>query len=273
MPQVRSHGAWIDYLDEGLGDPALLLMPEWCGTRSAFTPVMRMLSSDRRVLAPDWRGHGASPPAPRDFGADDLLEDALTVIADSGAQSVVPVALAHAGWVAIELRRRLGHKLPGIVVVDWIVTAAPASFLSTLEDLRSDADRDDAVAGLVQQWQGGVPSPQLAGYLAEMGAAGDEMWERAARETESSYARHGSPLRAFSELESSVPVLHLVPSGSGTCSFAEQRAYMAEHHWYHAAELPARSHFPLFEAPGQATVEIEAFVRRVSGRSAFHRAA
>ena len=37
------------------------------------------------------------------------MHDALAVIADSGAQSVVPVALAHAGWVGIELRRRLGH--------------------------------------------------------------------------------------------------------------------------------------------------------------------
>jgi len=273
MPQVRSDGAWIDYLDEGLGDPALLLLPGWCGTRAAFDPAIGMLSAGRRVLAPDWRGHGASSAPPGDFGVDDLVGDALRVIADSGAQSVVPVALAHAGWVAIELRRRLGHEVPGIVVVDWIVTAAPASFLSALEDLRSDADRDAAVAGLLQQWQAGVTSTDLAAYLAEMGEAGDEMWERAAREIESSYARRGSPLRALSELEQSVPVLHLVPSGSGTCSFAEQRAYMAEHHWYHAAELPARSHFPLFEAPGQATVEIEAFVRRVGGRGALRRAA
>ena len=43
---------------------------------------------------------------------------------------------------------------------------------------------------------------------------------------------------------------------------------MAEHHWYHAAELPARSHFPLFEAPGQAEEEIEQFAVRVGGRHA-----
>ena len=60
MPQVRSDGAWIDYLDEGLGDPALLLLPGWCGTRAAFDPVIGALSSGRRVLSPDLRGHGAS---------------------------------------------------------------------------------------------------------------------------------------------------------------------------------------------------------------------
>ena len=44
----------------------------------------------------------------------------------SGADRIVPVALAHAGWVAIELRRRLGKKIPAIVLVDWIVLDLPA---------------------------------------------------------------------------------------------------------------------------------------------------
>ena len=204
------------------------------------------------MLALDWRGHGASGPAPGDFGEEDLVHDALAVIADSGSQSVVPVALAHAGWVGIDLRRRLGHRVPGLVVVDWIVSEAPGPFLATLEDLRLDADRDDAVAGLLQHWQAGVADPDLAGYLADMGAASGEMWDRAAREIEGSYARHGSPLRALAELEHPPSVLHLVPSGDDTCSFEGHRAYAAEHHWYHAAALPARSHFPLFEAPQQA---------------------
>ena len=38
MPRVRSNDATIDYDDVGLGDPALLLLPGWCGTRAASTP-------------------------------------------------------------------------------------------------------------------------------------------------------------------------------------------------------------------------------------------
>ena len=68
------------------------------------------------------------------------------------------------------------------MLVDWTLTAAPSPFLTTLEDVRSDADRDEAVAGLLQLWQGGATSPELAAYLADMGAADDEMWDRAARE-------------------------------------------------------------------------------------------
>jgi pimeloyl-ACP methyl ester carboxylesterase len=264
MPRVSSGGAVIDYLDVGLGDPALVLLPEWCGSRAAFDLVLERLSAERRVLALDWRGHGASGPPPGDFGLEEQVRDALRVIADSGAQALVPVALADAGWVAVELRRRLGHQVPGIVVVDWMVAGATAEFLRALEDLRSDADRDDAVAALLQLWQSGVPSPHLAAYLAEMGAASDEMWDRAAREIESAYALNGSPLHVLAELDA--PLLHLVPSAPDDCAFAGQRAYMAEYHWYHAAELPARSHFPLYEAPERATLEIEGFVRRVGGR-------
>lgn len=273
MPQVRSDDAIIDYVDEGIGDPALLLMPGWCGTRAAFDPVIERLRARRRVLALDWRGHGASGAPPGDFGEEDLVHDALAVIADSGVQSVVPVALAHAGWVGIDLRRRLGHLVPGLVVVDWIVTEAPEELLTTLEDIRLNADRDDAVAALLQEWQAGVTDPALAGLLADMGAASSEMWDRAAREIEGSYARYGSPLRALSGLEQSLPVLHLVPAGAGGPAFERQRAYVAEHHWYHAAELPARSHFPLFEAPREAADEIERFVARVGGRQAYRRAA
>jgi pimeloyl-ACP methyl ester carboxylesterase len=272
MPQVRSNEAIIDYDDAGLGDPALLLLPGWCATRTAFAPVQDRLSARRRVLALDWRGHGASGPAPADFGEEDLVHDAMAVIADSGAQSVIPVALAHAGWVGIALRRRLGHVVPGLVVVDWLVSEAPSSFLTTLEDMRSDADREEAVAGLLQRWQAGVVNPSLGAFLAEMGAAPGEMWERSAREIESAYARHGSPLNALSRLEQSVPVLHLMPSRDA-CSLERQGAYTAEHHWYHAALLPARSHFPLFEAPRQAADEIERFALRVGGRHAYRHAA
>lgn len=271
MPQVSSGGAVIDYLDEGLGDPALVLLPGWCGTRDAFDPVRRLLSARRRVLALDWRGHGASGPPPADFGLAEQVRDARRVVADGGARAVIPVALSHAGWVAVELRRRLGPEVPGIVLVDWMVAGAPADFLSVLEDLRSDADRDDAVAGLLQTWQAGVVSPELAAYLADMGAADGAMWERASREIESAYALHGSPLHALDGLDA--PVLHLVPSDQDTCSFTGQRAYMAEHPWYHAVELPARSHFPLFEAPGPAAAAIEDFALRVGGRRASGRRA
>jgi hypothetical protein len=160
-----------------------------------------------------------------------------------------------------------------MVAVDWIVSEAPAVFLTTLEDIRSEDDRDDAVAGMLQMWQAGVADPDLGAFLAEMGAASGEMWDRAAREIESSYARYGSPLRALSQLEPPLPVLNLLPASGETCSLERQKAYTSEHHWYHAVELPARSHFPAFEVPERMAEEIERFATRVGGRRRLRRVA
>jgi hypothetical protein len=62
------------------------------------------------------RGHGKPGPASTDFGSEGLLEDVLAVIGWSRAEQVVPVAPAHSGWIAIELRRHLAHRIPKIVL-------------------------------------------------------------------------------------------------------------------------------------------------------------
>src|SRR5581483_7236488 len=98
--------------DLGRGEPALLCLNGWCDTRTQFARLAPLLAARRRVLALDWRGHGESERPAGDFGMDALVDDALAVISASGAQRVVPVAVSHSGWVAIELRRRLGARIP-----------------------------------------------------------------------------------------------------------------------------------------------------------------
>jgi pimeloyl-ACP methyl ester carboxylesterase len=108
MPDIFRDGLRISYDDVGWGEPALLFMPGWCSGRTVFNPLATRCQAHRRTLALDWRGHGRSDRPDSDFGSCELADDALAVIEASGAGAVVPVALSHAGWIAIELRRRLG---------------------------------------------------------------------------------------------------------------------------------------------------------------------
>lgn len=124
MPEVPSHGIRIRYDDQGQGEPAFLFMPGWCGSRRVFEELTRRCARWRRTLALDWRGHGESERPTEDFGADDLADDALAVIEASRADRLVPVAPSHAGWVAIELCRRMGVRIPKLVLLDWIVLEA-----------------------------------------------------------------------------------------------------------------------------------------------------
>ena len=131
MASTTSRG--IAYDDTGTGDPALLFLPGWCGPRAVFDPLRARLEGSRRVLWADSRGHGESAAADSDFGTNELVDDAVEVIDASGASQVVPVAAAHAGWVAIELRRRLGPaRIPSLVLIDWMVLGAPPQFLDAL---------------------------------------------------------------------------------------------------------------------------------------------
>jgi pimeloyl-ACP methyl ester carboxylesterase len=261
MPQVESHGIGISYDDHGRGEPALLFMPGWCGSRRVFDELAGRCAQWRRTLAIDWRGHGQSERPTDDFGAGDLATDALAVIEASQADLVVPVALSHAGWVAIELRRRLGPRIPKLVLLDWIVLEAPPPFLGALQSLQDSAQWQQTREQLFSMWLQGLDIPALTHYVREdMGSYPFEMWARAGREISAAYAKTGSPLQALASLEPPVPVLHLYAQPDDPGYLAAQRSFSAAHPWFQVSRLGARSHFPMYEVPEEMAMAIERFV-------------
>jgi pimeloyl-ACP methyl ester carboxylesterase len=111
--------------DVGKLEPALLFLPGWCANRTVLEDLVAPSGRHRRALALDWRGHGESAAAGGDFGEKELVEDALAVTEASPVRQLVPVALAHAGWIAIELRRRLGAMVPKLVLMECLILEAP----------------------------------------------------------------------------------------------------------------------------------------------------
>lgn len=172
MPEVRSQGARIRYEDVGQGEPALLLLPGWCTSRAVFSPLLSRLGARHRVLSVDLPGHGQSEQGDEDFTSGTLLGDLLAVLQASGARQSVPVALSHAGWFAIELRRRLGERVPGIVLMDWLILEPPPQFLEVLRRVQSEAwrERRDALFGM---WLAGVDSAEdIERFVSGIGARG-----------------------------------------------------------------------------------------------------
>lgn len=260
MPVATSQGLSIDYDDRGTGDPALLFLPGWCGSRAVFDPLVAHCRG--RTLALDWRGHGRSSDAPRDFGTGELVDDAIAVIEASGARTVLPVGLSHAGWVAIELRRRLGARIPRIALLDWIVLDAPPPFLAALQALQEPAQWRQAREALFSMWLDGMDLPALTRYVREdMGSYRFEMWARAGREIAGAYAQAGNPLQALATLGADIPVLHLYAQPDDPGYLSAQRSFGDAHPWFRVSKLDARSHFPMFEVPGEMARTLEAFAR------------
>lgn len=264
MPQTISDLTTIEYDDLGNGEPTLLLMPGWCSSRAVWDGLLEPLADRHRVLALDWRGHGRSGPAAGDFGEADLVRDALAVMEESGSRRFVAVALAQAGWVAIDLRRRLRDAIPGVVLIDWIMTPASPEFLDTLERMREHHEWRATVDQTLRQWAAGLDDPDLLRYLDQMGAVPGDMWARAAREVEGSYALHTSPFDALVALEPAMPALHLYAQPDDEAYFETQQQFAADHPWFKVQRLPARTHFPQFVVAEQMGAAINEFVQSLA---------
>jgi pimeloyl-ACP methyl ester carboxylesterase len=247
--------------DRGAGEPALLFLPGWCGDRSIFDDLVERLGTSRRALSVDWPGHGESPLPENDFGYDDLVDASVELITSTGLRRVVPVGLSHAGWVAVELRRRLGDAaVPGIVLLDWMVLGPPPPFLDALQALQHPDSWEAVRGGLFSMWTSGLDIAPLTAYVDDMGGYGFEMWSRAGREIHAAFARHGSPLAALERLEPPPPTLHLYAQPDDPALLAAQQEYASTHPWFWARHLQAASHFPMFEVPEEMATLIEEFV-------------
>lgn len=265
MPQIALDQSVISYDDDGQGEPALLFLPSVFADRSIFHNVMPCWSRRRRTLALDWRGHGASGSAGVDAGMEGLLEDALAVIESSGAQQVVPVALASAGWVAIQLRRWLGQRVPRLVLLDWRMADHPAP---SLADLQRPDTWQAAVQHTLHDWLRGADHPQVCRFvLGNCATFGFHTWARAARSISRAYNDLGSPFRMLARLSPAVPVLHLFAETNTPAYVHRQRTFAARHPWFRTGVVRARSHFPMLEAPEEIAGAIEQFIN--PGRRAY----
>ncbi len=248
--------------DLGAGGPALLLVPGWCGDRSVFDPLTDLAAVHRRVITVDLPDHGDSPDRD-DFSTKDVVDAVTETVAALGVETIVPVALSHSGWVAVELRRRLGPSvIPAVVLLDWMVLGVPDGFADALAGLQSPA-WTDVRAGLVGMWTDGVEVPELRDYVRSMCTYGARHWQRAGREIEAGFAAEPVPLDALAALQP-CPTLHLYAQPSDDTLLDAQQKYAATHPWFHVERLDARSHFPMFEVPAAVVERIETFL---SGRS------
>jgi pimeloyl-ACP methyl ester carboxylesterase len=259
VARADASGVGIEYDDRGRGEPALLFLTGWCSSKERWEQVAELESARRRVLSFDWRGHGGSDPAPGDFGVEEMVEDALAVIEASGVETIVPCAASHSGWVAIELRRRLGARVARLFHADWMLAVPSERYLDVIRQLDSD-EWPHARDTLFTIWAAGVDTPEIRRVLGVMAKHGEEMWRRSGREIGASYARGGSPFEAFSTLEPPLPVRHVYGQPQDPAYLELQEGFAADNDWFSVVKLDATTHFAMIEAAPEVADAIEDFV-------------
>jgi pimeloyl-ACP methyl ester carboxylesterase len=152
MPSFKNGAVEIAYLDEGQGDPILLIhgfasnrevnwvYPGWVAT---------LTGAGRRVIALDNRGHGQSTKLyePSDYHTDNMAEDARALLdhlkverADvfgysMGARITAFLAAAHPDRVRSAILGGLGYKLiDGVGLPESIAEALEAPSLADVSD-------------------------------------------------------------------------------------------------------------------------------------------
>lgn len=252
--------------DLGTGTISTVHLPGWCGGRDVFDPLLA--AEGGRRISVDLPGHDRPGAPAGDFTSADVLADVVEMADHLSLDRIVPVALSHAGWFAIELRRALGpERVPAVVTLDWMPIGPPPGFMDALGGLQDPDAWADVRAQLFQMWTTGVDVQAVHDYVASMGEHGFDMWSRAGREIAGAFMKHGTPVAALAGLaeEQGVdcPTLHLYAQPGDDSYLEAQQGFAAENPWFQVHRLAATSHFPTLEVPEEIAGRIEAFVAAV----------
>ncbi|WP_327090032.1 alpha/beta hydrolase [Nonomuraea sp. NBC_01738] len=203
METALVNGHHIDYDVTGEG-PALLLLSGWCQDHRLFDAVTPLLAGRHTVIRADWRSHGADRTLDGDFGVAEQASDTIALLDHLGVDRVVPVSTSHGGWANLELTDRLGAaRVPGSVVIDWLMLPASPEFVAGLRAGASPDTWREGRQALFDIWLAMADCPPVSHHLTqEMAGFSAELWRLSCRVIEQAYATHGSPLERMTALES-----------------------------------------------------------------------
>jgi 3-oxoadipate enol-lactonase len=116
LRQIELHNSYLNVEVSGRGQP-LILIHGFPLNREMWRPQIETLSSVAKVIAPDLRGHGQSPPTPGPYSMDLLADDCATLLEELGiSEPVVLCGLSMGGYVAFSFYRRYPSLVAKLVL-------------------------------------------------------------------------------------------------------------------------------------------------------------
>jgi 3-oxoadipate enol-lactonase len=116
MPTAAIRGATIHYRERGSG-PALILLHGFPLDGRMWNAQLEGLSSKYRVIVPDQRGFGQSPPAGA-FTMDSLADDVYALSRELRAERFILAGLSMGGYVSLAYVRKYTQSLRGLILLD-----------------------------------------------------------------------------------------------------------------------------------------------------------
>ncbi|MGW1211612.1 alpha/beta fold hydrolase [Streptomyces sp. NPDC002499] len=88
-----------------------------------WRPQLTAFSATRRVLAPDLRGYGASPPSPGITAFEQFAQDIEALLDASDVETCVLGGLSMGGQIVMDCYRRFPDRVRGLVLADTFPAA------------------------------------------------------------------------------------------------------------------------------------------------------
>jgi 3-oxoadipate enol-lactonase len=117
MPVLQINNFNLEYTDEGIGRP-IVLLHGYPFNRSLWSEQIIMLSTAYRVIAPDLRGFGDSDAAPGTATMDVMAQDVVLLLNHLEIARATICGLSMGGYVALALYKQLPSRVRALVLAD-----------------------------------------------------------------------------------------------------------------------------------------------------------
>jgi 3-oxoadipate enol-lactonase len=260
MPTAPVNGTSLHYVDEGPAHArdVVLLLHAFPLHSGMWAPQLAALSPKHRVVAPDYRGLGKTPPSGEPSTMALLAGDVRALLSHLRVERAAVVGLSMGGYVALELFRQLPALFRGLALCDT----------------RAGADTEEGKAGRETfartAIERGLPwvADEMIPKLLREGA------DAAVTKTVRDLVRGGTPAgvaaaqRGMAARPDSTatlatiacPALVVVGDGDRLIPKAEARTLAAGLPHGRLVEIPGAGHLPNLENPEAFDRELLAFV-------------
>lgn len=121
MPTVDLDGISLHYMDEGAGEP-VVLVHGFPFSAEMWKPQRAALSASHRVITPDLRGHGRSDPPHGAASIGMYADDIVAILDELGVGQATVAGLSMGGYVVMALLGRHPERVRGVMLM---ATKAP----------------------------------------------------------------------------------------------------------------------------------------------------
>jgi pimeloyl-ACP methyl ester carboxylesterase len=153
----------VELAAQVLGDgPPLVLLHAFPLSSAMWERQVTGLADVARVVTPDLRGFGDSPPGADEPSLDHAADDVVALLDRLGLDEVVLGGLSMGGYVAMALLRRHPGRVRGLLLADTKAGADPAPARDNRLRIAARLDAEGSPAVLVEDVLPGLTGPTTA---------------------------------------------------------------------------------------------------------------